>query len=109
MDENAPTEFTETASGLKYRILRKGDGQKPKADDTVTVHYRGWLDNKKVFDESYKRNKTLSFPLSRVIKGWTEGLQLVKVGGMIELEIPSELGYGHGLRLHHVPRSPEVT
>ena len=60
----------------------------------MTVHYRGWLDSGKEFDSSYKRGKTTSFPLNRVVKGWTEGLQLVGVGGMIELEIPAGLGYG---------------
>ena len=94
VDADAPKEFTKTASGLKYRIRRKGDGQKADARQAVTVHYRGWLDNGKVFDSSYKRGKPLSFPLNRVIKGWTEGMQLVGKGGMIELEIPAELGYG---------------
>jgi len=86
--------FTTTPSGLKYKILRKGGGPKPKASDTVTVNYRGWLDNGKEFDSSYKRGKPLTFALNRVIPGWTEGMQLVGKGGMIELEIPSELGYG---------------
>ena len=93
-DKDAPKAFTKTKSGLKYRILRKADGNKPKANNTVTVHYKGWLDDKKEFDSSYKRDKPATFPLGRVIKGWTEGLQLVSEGGMIELEIPSELGYG---------------
>ncbi|MDP6722562.1 MAG: FKBP-type peptidyl-prolyl cis-trans isomerase, partial [Pirellulaceae bacterium] len=56
----------------------------------------GWLDDKTVFDSSYKRDKTISFPLNGVIKGWTEGLQLIGEGGMIELEIPAKLGYGAG-------------
>jgi len=94
MDKDAPEEFTTTSSGLKYRILRKSDAEKPKATDTVTVHYRGWLDDKTEFDSSYKRGEPISFPLNRVIKGWTEGMQLVGEGGMIELEIPAELGYG---------------
>ena len=93
-DKDAPKEFTATASGLKYRVLRKGDGAKPKASNTVTVNYKGWLDNGKVFDSSYKRGEPISFPLGGVIPGWTEGMQLVGEGGMIELEIPSKLGYG---------------
>ncbi len=93
-DPDAPKEFTTTDSGLKYRILRKGTGEMPKASDTVTVHYKGWLDDETVFDSSYKRGESISFPLNRVIKGWTEGMQLVQEGGMIELEIPSKLGYG---------------
>ncbi|HEY2249461.1 MAG TPA: FKBP-type peptidyl-prolyl cis-trans isomerase, partial [Planctomycetaceae bacterium] len=94
IDKDAPKTFTETKSGLKYRILRKGDGKPPKATDKVEVNYEGWLDNGKVFDSSYKRKESISFGLNQVIKGWTEGMQLVAPGGMIELEIPSELGYG---------------
>jgi FKBP-type peptidyl-prolyl cis-trans isomerase len=93
-DKDAPKEFTPTASGLKYRILRKSDKPKPKATSTVKVHYKGWLDSGKVFDSSYERGESIEFPLNGVIKGWTEGMQLVGEGGMIELEIPHELGYG---------------
>ena len=94
IDATADSKFKTTESGLKYRILRKSDKAKPKATDTVTVHYKGWLDNKKIFDSSYRRNEKISFPLTGVIKGWTEGLQLIGKGGMIELEIPAKLGYG---------------
>lgn len=94
VDADAPEEFTTTASGLKYRIRRKSDGKKPKASDSVVAHYRGWLDDGKEFDSSYKRNEPTPFPLNGVIGGWTEGLQLIGEGGMIELEIPSDLGYG---------------
>lgn len=94
VDKDAPKEFTTTPSGLKYRVLRKSDGAMPKKTDTVTVHYQGWLDDKTVFDSSYKRDEPTTFPLNRVIPGWTEGLQLVGTGGMIELEIPAKLGYG---------------
>ena len=93
-DKDAPTEFTTTASGLKYRVLRKSDGRKPTASNTVTVHYKGWLDNGKEFDSSYKRGESISFKLNQVISGWTEGMQLVGTGGMIELEVPAKLGYG---------------
>ena len=93
-DDDAPTEFTLRTSGLKYRILRNSDGEKPNRYSNVKVHYRGWLDNGVVFDESYKRGEPVEFPLQRVIPGWTEGLQLVGKDGMIELEIPAELGYG---------------
>jgi FKBP-type peptidyl-prolyl cis-trans isomerase len=95
IDKEAPKTFSETKSGLKYRVLRKTDGKKPKATQSVKVNYHGWLDNKKVFDSSYKRGESISFPLNRVIPGWTEGMQLVGEGGMIELEIPSDLGYGN--------------
>ena len=94
VEESAPKTFTETKSGLKYRILRKGAEAKPKSTSTVEVNYHGWLDNKTVFDSSYKRGESISFPLNRVISGWTEGMQLVGEGGMIELEIPANLGYG---------------
>jgi FKBP-type peptidyl-prolyl cis-trans isomerase len=94
IDKDAPKTLTTTKSGLKYRVLRKGTGSTPKATSSVEVNYRGWLDNGKEFDSSYKRGKSISFPLDGVIKGWTEGMQLVQNGGMIELEIPAELGYG---------------
>lgn len=93
-DPEAPTEFTAEASGLKYRILRQSDGEKPTAADTVTVHYVGWLDDLTEFDSSYRRGKPATFALNQVVPGWTQGLQLVGEGGMIELEIPSSLGYG---------------
>lgn len=94
IDEKASKEFTKTASGLKYRVLRKGTDKMAKATQTVSVNYRGWLDDGKQFDSSYDRGEPIEFPLNRVIKGWTEGMQLVGQGGMIELEIPSSLGYG---------------
>lgn len=93
-DEDAPTEYTTTESGLRYRILRKGDGVKPRSIDTVTVHYRGTLEDGTVFDSSYAKGETAQFGLGGVIPGWTEGLQLVAAGGMIDLEIPPTLGYG---------------
>lgn len=95
IDNDAAMKFTETKSGLKYRVLRQGAGSAPKATNTVRVHYHGWLDNGKVFDSSYQRNEDISFSLNQVIQGWTEGMQLVTAGGMIELLIPSDLGYGN--------------
>ena len=89
-----PGEFITTVSGLKYRILRESDGPKPSAYDTVKCHYKGWLDDGTEFDSSYSRGEPATFGLSQVVKGWTEGLQLVGEGGKIELEIPYELGYG---------------
>jgi FKBP-type peptidyl-prolyl cis-trans isomerase len=82
-----------TASGLQYKIVKEG-GDKPKASDAVTVHYRGKLIDGTEFDSSYKRNEPTSFPLEGVIPGWTEGLQLVGKGGKAELYIPAELAYG---------------
>ncbi|MFM7055758.1 MAG: FKBP-type peptidyl-prolyl cis-trans isomerase [Planctomycetota bacterium] len=94
VDQDAAREFQATASGLKYRILRTSEGRKPQATSTVEVHYRGWLDSGRQFDNSYDRGKTASFSLNGVIPAWTEGLQLIGEGGMIELWVPSELGYG---------------
>jgi FKBP-type peptidyl-prolyl cis-trans isomerase FkpA len=93
-DANAPQTFMKTPSGLQYRILRQGTGPKPKATNKVRVNYHGWLDDGKVFDSSYQRKEPISFGLNQVIPGWTEGMQLVGEGGMVELWIPSELGYG---------------
>ncbi len=95
-DPEAPEEFTTTTTGLKYRILREGAGASPTEADTVLCHYRGWLDDGTEFDSSYSRGEPTDFPLSRVIDGWTEGLQFVKEGGMIELEVPYQIGYGEG-------------
>jgi len=94
IDADAPKTFAKTPSGLQYRVLRKGTGANPKASDTVKVHYHGWLDGGKVFDSSYSRGESIEFPLNGVIPGWTEGMQLVGEEGMIELLIPSNLGYG---------------
>ncbi len=94
VDKEAPEEFSTTQSGLKYRIRRNSDGKKPTAQNFVTVNYHGWTDDGTVFDSSYDRGEPTGFPLGGVIPGWTEGMQLVGEGGMIELEIPSELGYG---------------
>ncbi|MCL4168024.1 UNVERIFIED_CONTAM: hypothetical protein GTU68_050009 [Idotea baltica] len=94
MDAAIAPEFLKTASGLRYRVLRKSDRKKPTADNTVSVHYRGWLNSGTVFDSSYERGEPTTFPLRNVIAGWTEGMQLIGEGGMIELWVPSRLGYG---------------
>jgi FKBP-type peptidyl-prolyl cis-trans isomerase len=84
-----------TASGLKYEVMKSGSGTvHPKATDTVTVHYHGTLLNGKVFDSSVQRGTPASFPLNQVIKGWTEGVQLMKVGDKFKFTIPAELAYG---------------
>lgn len=84
-----------TASGLKYQVLKQGTGTvSPKAADTVKVHYHGTLLNGTVFDSSVERGQPISFPLNQVIPGWTEGLQLMKVGDKFKFEIPANLAYG---------------
>ncbi len=83
-----------TGSGLQYEVLRQGDGPKPSATDRVTVHYRGTLLDGTEFDSSYSRKQPATFPLNGVIKGWTEGVQLMSVGSKYKFYIPSELAYG---------------
>ena len=83
-----------TASGLQYEIITEGTGKTPSPTSKVTVHYEGKLVDGTVFDSSYKRGETISFPLNGVIQGWQEGLQLLKEGGKAMLYIPSNLGYG---------------
>lgn len=95
LKENATKDGVKTtATGLQYKIVKEGTGKNPKATDTVLVHYRGTLLDGTEFDSSYKRNEPISFPLNRVIPGWTEGLQLLKEGGKGILYIPSKLAYG---------------
>lgn len=83
-----------TASGIVITTLKDGAGANPRSSDTVKVHYRGLLENGKEFDSSYGRGQPATFPLSRVIRCWTEGVQLMKVGGKAKLVCPSNLAYG---------------
>jgi FKBP-type peptidyl-prolyl cis-trans isomerase len=88
-------EIKTTPSGLKYQVMKHGTGTvSPKATDTVNVHYHGTLLNGTVFDSSVERGQPISFPLNAVIPGWTEGLQLMKVGDKFKFEIPPNLAYG---------------
>ncbi|MFT5836859.1 MAG: FKBP-type peptidyl-prolyl cis-trans isomerase [Candidatus Azotimanducaceae bacterium] len=95
-DVNAvPADAEKTASGLASRVLTAGTGsESPAAADTVTVHYSGWTTDGNLFDSSVKRGEPTSFPLNRVIKGWTEGLQLMVVGEKRRFWIPADLAYG---------------
>jgi FKBP-type peptidyl-prolyl cis-trans isomerase len=89
------SEMTTTPSGLKYQILKHGTGTvSPKATDTVKVHYHGTLLDGTVFDSSVERGQPISFPLNGVIPGWTEGVQLMKVGDKFKFVIPPNLAYG---------------
>ena len=83
-----------TPSGLVYRSLKTGSGANPVATDIVKVHYRGTFANGQEFDSSYKRNEPAEFPLNGVIKCWTEGVQLMKVGGKAKLTCPAAIAYG---------------
>ena len=85
-----------TASGLQYKVEKEGSGAAPKETDTVVVNYRGTLIDGTEFDSSYKRGEPATFPVNRVIKGWTEALQLMKPGAKYQLFIPSNLAYGPG-------------
>ena len=85
---------SKTASGLGITMLKEGTGASPKSTDTVKVHYRGVLADGKEFDSSYGRGQPATFPLNRVIPCWTEGVQLMKVGGKSKLVCPSRLAYG---------------
>lgn len=96
LEENAQNEDVQvTDSGLQYRVVEEGTGVSPSETSEVEVHYRGTLINGEEFDSSYERGQTATFPLNRVIPGWTEGLQLMSEGSTYEFFIPGELGYGN--------------
>ena len=95
LEENAKNEgIVVTESGLQYEIITVGEGEKPTEDKEVTVHYEGTTIDGKVFDSSYARGEKISFGLGQVIKGWTEGLQLMSPGSKYKFYIPQELAYG---------------
>ena len=94
-----------TPTGLQYKVMKEGNGAQPKIGDTVTVNYRGTLTDGTEFDSSYKRGQPATFPVAGVIKGWTEALQLMKVGSKFQLFIPPSLGYGEQARPGIPPNS----
>ena len=92
----APADAQKTASGLAYKVIQQGSGSEfPASNATVEVHYTGWMTNGQMFDSSVLRGQPASFPLDRVIKGWTEGLQLMTVGEKTRFWIPGEMAYGN--------------
>ncbi len=96
LEENAQNDdVMVTESGLQYRVIEEGTGVQPTAENEVEVHYRGTLISGEEFDSSHSRGQTATFPLNRVIPGWTEGLQLMREGATYEFFVPSELAYGN--------------
>jgi FKBP-type peptidyl-prolyl cis-trans isomerase len=93
-DFNADAALKSTTSGLKYRMVREGEGDAPLSSDTVEVNYKGMLTDGTVFDSSYDRGQSITFGLGQVIPGWGEALQLMKEGGKLEVLIPGNLAYG---------------
>lgn len=90
----AEKNLTKTASGLEYKVIKEGAGEKPKATDKVTVHYTGYLTDGTKFDSSVDRGQPATFGLNQVIKGWTEGVQLMTIGSKYRFKIPGALAYG---------------
>jgi FKBP-type peptidyl-prolyl cis-trans isomerase FklB len=102
MQANAKKEgVITTDSGLQYKVIEAGTGKSPGPEDQVTVHYKGTMIDGKPFDSSYKKNKPATFKVNGVIKGWSEGLQLMKEGGKSQLFIPQKLAYGKRGPLAH--------
>ncbi|WOD06228.1 FKBP-type peptidyl-prolyl cis-trans isomerase [Marinomonas sp. GJ51-6] len=103
-EKEAEEGVMKTESGLLYKVITEGTGEKPAATDTVEVDYEGSLIDGTVFDSSYERGESITFPLNGVIPSWTEGLQLMPVGSKYELYIPTDLAYGswrHSAQFHH--------
>jgi peptidylprolyl isomerase len=107
--EAAPADAKRTPSGLAYKFLKHGKGKEhPKADSTVEVHYSGWTPDGHLFDSSVRRGQPISFPLNGVIKGWTEGVQLMVAGDKVRFWIPGALAYGDTPSRAGAPAGPLV-
>jgi FKBP-type peptidyl-prolyl cis-trans isomerase len=92
-----------TTSGLQYRVIKAGEGASPTKSDKAEVHYRGWTIDGEEFDSSHSRNKTSTFGVTQVIRGWTEALTMMKPGGKWEIVVPQELAYGPGGKRPKIP------
>jgi FKBP-type peptidyl-prolyl cis-trans isomerase FklB len=102
--ENAKKDGVKTtASGLQYKVIKSGTGESPKLSDTVKVHYQGTLIDGTIFDSSIQRGEPISFPVGRVIPGWVEALQMMKVGDKWQLVIPANLAYGENSPTPAIP------
>jgi len=104
-DPDAPEEFTTTITGLKYRILRKSNGDKPTEYSSVTISQRAWVDNGREFENSYARDAVVTAAIDKFVPGLREGVGLIGEGGKIELEVPPNLGFGAKGLQPHVPPS----
>lgn len=104
VDSDAPEDFQQTESGLKYRVRRKSDAGKPGPQDGIAMHYRAWLDDGREFENSYSAGNVIVKKMAELLPGWKEGLQHIGKGGMIEMEIPPALGFGErGLPQLQIP------
>jgi peptidylprolyl isomerase len=104
-----PADAKRTRSGLSYKFLKRGKGNEhPKVDNSVEVHYNGWTPDGRLFDSSVRRGQSISFPLKGVIKGWTEGVQLMVVGDKVRFWIPGDLAYGDNPSQPGAPAGPLV-
>lgn len=108
-DPAADEDYITTPSGLKYKVIKEGTGKQPAATDIVKVNYEGKFTDGKIFDSSYQRNEPATFPLNRVIAGWTEGLQLMKEGAVYEFYIPYNLAYGEQGNPPVIPPKSDLT
>ncbi|MEE4349806.1 MAG: FKBP-type peptidyl-prolyl cis-trans isomerase [Pacificimonas sp.] len=102
-------QMIETESGLRYQVLREGEGDPPGPNDQVLVHYEGSLEDGTIFDSSYQRGSPAGFGVDQVIPGWTEGLQLMKPGSRFRFQVPADLAYGEEGAGGVIPPNSDLT